>query len=311
VVGQTFWKNISGKHFGQTFRANISGKHFGQTFRAMCVSQRQLCHVRFSTQTLPCAFLNAKFCFGRISATGHAEMHPLRAFHQCCDAPPSAPGALHLSVDPGRKDNEFPPCVSSVLRCTPCVSSVLRCTPCVSSVLRSTLTSATTIGLGCTNILYKHFCHWPLATGHWSLATLLRFISAEMHPLRLISAEMHPYRRHYDRVGLYKYFVQKFLPLATGHWSLATDLSGPTTRQRWLRTIAARNLAHFLDHFSAQDFRGDSAQLLRAIWRIVATGHWSLVTGHWPLATGYWPLTTGHWPLATGHWPLATLFPFD
>jgi hypothetical protein len=218
----------------------------------MCVSQRQLCHVRFSTQTLPCAFLNAKFCFGRISATGHAEMHPLRAFHQCCDAPPSAPGALHLSVDPGRKDNEFPPCVSSVLRCTPCVSSVLRCTPCVSSVLRCTLTSATTIGLGCTNILYKHFCHWPLATGHWSLATLLRFISAEMHPLRLISAEMHPYRRHYDRVGLYKYFVQKFLPLATGHWPLATG--------HWPLTYQGPRRG-----------RGGSAQLLRAIWRIFWT----------------------------------------
>jgi hypothetical protein len=27
-------------------------------------------------------------------------------------------------------------------------------------------------------------------------------------------------------------------------------------------------LAHFLAHFSAQDFRGDSAQLLRTIWRI-------------------------------------------
>ena len=52
--------------------------------------------------------------------------------------------------------------------------------------------------------------HWPLATGHWPLAILLRFISAEMHPLRLISAEMHPYRRHYDRVGLYKHFVQPF-----------------------------------------------------------------------------------------------------
>jgi hypothetical protein len=199
VVGQTFWKNISGKHFGQTFRANISGKHFGQTFRANISG-----HVRFSTPTLPCAFLNAnfasaflnaKFCFGRISATGHAEMHPLRAFHQCCDAPPSAPGALHLSVDPGRKDNEFPPCVSSVLRCTPCVSSVLRCTPCVSSVLRSTLTSATTIGLGCTNILYKHFCHWPLATGHWSLAT-----------------------GHWP-------LVIGHWQLATGHWPLATGHS--------------------------------------------------------------------------------------
>jgi hypothetical protein len=31
--------------------------------------------------------------------------------------------------------------------------------------------------------------NWPLATGHWPLAILLRFISAEMHPLRLISAE--------------------------------------------------------------------------------------------------------------------------
>ena len=141
------------------------------------------------------------------------------AFHQCWDAPPACvPSVLRCAPQcsrstafigwPWQKREWVPPCVSSVLRCTPCVSSVPRCT----------LTSATTIGLGCTNILYKHFCHWPLATGHWSLATghwplaiLLRFISAEMHPLRLISAEMHPYRRHYDRVGLY--IVLYILPI--------------------------------------------------------------------------------------------------
>ena len=61
------------KHFGKTFRANISGKHFGQTFRANISG-----HVRFSTPTLPCAFLNANFamCVSQRKILLRADIHP-------------------------------------------------------------------------------------------------------------------------------------------------------------------------------------------------------------------------------------------
>ena len=73
-----------------------------------------------------------------------------------------------------------------------------------------------------------------------------------MHPLRFISAEMHPYKRHYDRVWLDKHFVQTFLPLATGHWSLVTG-HWPLATGHWPLT----------------------------------TGHWPLATGPWPLYFPY------------------------
>ena len=96
-------------------------------------------------------------------------------------------------------------------------------------------------------VLQEH-CIYRLTLAEKRMSSPLRFISAEMHPLRFISAEMHPYKRHYDRVGLYKHFVQTFLRGATGHWSLVTG-HWPLATGHWPLT----------------------------------TGHWPLATGHWPL----------------------------
>jgi hypothetical protein len=50
----------------------------------MCVSQRQLCHVRFSTPTLPCTFLNANFATCVLNALTGTSTNQVRPAHFFC-----------------------------------------------------------------------------------------------------------------------------------------------------------------------------------------------------------------------------------